>query len=43
MKIQITDGNNKDTIGRNKTNKKENKPTGFTTTLHKDEINITTT
>ena len=39
MKTQTINGNNKDTTGKNKTNKKENKPTTFTTTLHKDEIN----
>ena len=42
MKTQIISGNNRDAIGRNKTNKKENKLTRFTTTLPKDEIKRTT-
>ena len=38
IKTQTINGNNKGTTGKNKTNKKENKPTTFITTLHKDEI-----
>ena len=41
MKTETTSGNNRDTLGKNKINKKEDKPTGTTTMLHKDETNTT--
>ena len=39
MKIQTTSGSNRDTLGKNRTNTKEDK--SITTTLHKDETNTT--
>ena len=41
MKTQATSGSNRDNSGKNKINKKNDKPTGTTIMLHKDETNLT--